>query len=333
MKTLLVLAIVSLVSCMALEGEELHAKWHQYKLKHGKVYEKDEEDEMRKNLWHDNFKMVEEHNKKYEAGEVTYDMEQNHFSDISEEERKQYLNAMPPQDSFESSAHLEQVPANNKTVPDSWDWRKIGGVNPVKYQGRCGSCWIFSAMAAVEFQYWNITNGTLLSFSEQQVNDCNGKRTCGTGGWMPEVFQYLRKNRIQTSVTYPYIGKDKPCVNYTQSGINISIVHVEHKSQEEVLKNAVHTMGVLANAMNAVGSIYSYKSGVYYEPANVCPNNTVNHGVAIVGYGTDPKGGDYWIIRNSWGQGYGEKGYMRVARNRGNVCSIATHGMCPILRK
>ncbi|KAL3310120.1 hypothetical protein Ciccas_011317 [Cichlidogyrus casuarinus] len=72
---------------MALEGEELHAKWHQYKLKHGKVYAKDEEDERRKNLWQDNYKMVEEHNKRYESGQVTWSMRQNHFSDLSEEER------------------------------------------------------------------------------------------------------------------------------------------------------------------------------------------------------------------------------------------------------
>ncbi|KAL3313797.1 hypothetical protein Ciccas_007599, partial [Cichlidogyrus casuarinus] len=244
MKTLIVLAIVSLVSCMALEGEELHAKWHQYKLKHGKVYEMDEEDEMRKNLWHDNFNMVEEHNKKYEAGQVTYSMAQNHFSDLSKEEREQYLNGMMPRDSLESSAHLEQLPANKEPAPDSWDWRKVGGLGEVKDQGGCSSCSIFAGLAAVEFQYWNFTNGTLLSLSEQQIMDCSGQFACGRGGWPKQICQYLMKSTIQTRQQYPYYFRDTKC-NHTNQNMGIKIPVIGYNemwtANETHMKELVYT--------------------------------------------------------------------------------------------
>ena len=67
-----------------------------------------------------------------------------------------------------------------------------------------------------------------------------------------------------------------------------------------------------------------------YDDARCCeassdPNCiwTLNHEVAIVGYGREA-GQDYWLVKNSWGTGWGEEGYIKMYRNMNNNCGIAT---------
>uniref|UniRef100_A0A914E705 Uncharacterized protein n=1 Tax=Acrobeloides nanus TaxID=290746 RepID=A0A914E705_9BILA len=69
--------------------------------------------------------------------------------------------------------------------------------------------------------------------------------------------------------------------------------------------------------------------GVFYHKD--CSQKFHNHALLVVGYGTDKKQGDYWIIKNSWGPKWGENGYLRLARNRGNACGIATNAIYPIV--
>ena len=77
-----------------------------------------------------------------------------------------------------------------------------------------------------------------------------------------------------------------------------------------------------------MNSFFSYSSGVYYDAdcTNDSPNYLGAHAVVAVGYGTDPKDGDYWIVRNSWGKGWGVEGYFLMARNRGNLCNLESRG-------
>lgn len=71
----------------------------------------------------------------------------------------------------------------------SVDWRQKGYVNSVKNQGGCGSCWAFSAVCALEGQYFK-TNGKLLKFSEQNLVDCVYPRDGCDGGMMDTAFRY-----------------------------------------------------------------------------------------------------------------------------------------------
>jgi C1A family cysteine protease len=97
-------------------------------------------------------------------------------------------------------------------------------------------------------------------------------------------------------------------------------------ADEVKIKEAVARFGPVAVAMHTSKLFYSYKSGIYNE-AN-CPIN-VTHAVLIVGYGTE-NGVDYWIVKNSWGPGWGESGYFRIARGT-NKCGIASYATYPVV--
>jgi C1A family cysteine protease len=102
---------------------------------------------------------------------------------------------------------------------------------------------------------------------------------------------------------------------------------------EAWLQNAVATIGPVTIGYDVVTSFYYYESGVYYDPD--CSESSVNydggHAVVVVGYGTDPALGDYWIMRNSWGTGWGQAGYFLMARNRGNLCGLANSATYPTI--
>lgn len=102
-----------------------------------------------------------------------------------------------------------------------------------------------------------------------------------------------------------------------------------YPGNETLLKLAVAAIGPIAIAIDAsLSSFQNYKSGVYDDSA--C-SSVLNHGMLLTGYGTDPVFGDYWLIRNSYGVSWGERGYMRLARNKGNFCGITNFAVFPIV--
>ncbi|KAL8604583.1 Plastin-2 [Nucella lapillus] len=110
-------------------------------------------------------------------------------------------------------------------------------------------------------------------------------------------------------------AKIRGCVN-VQSG------------SEAALKKASALVGPISVAIDASNdSFRSYSGGVYYEPA--CSTTQLDHAVLVVGYGTY-QGQDYWLVKNSWGGGWGMNGYIMMARNRGNMCGIASKAAYPI---
>lgn len=152
------------------------------------------------------------------------------------------------------------------------------------------------------------------------------------GGNMGICFNYIRDNGgIALSKDYLYDGKDSGSCRYKasmSSGSKVKGYKIVN-SNENVIKQMLATVGPLAVAINASPKTFNfYKSGVYNDKE--CVKTVLNHGVVLVGYGTDKIAGDYWIIKNSWSTTWGENGYMRISRNQ-EMCGINLYATYPVL--
>ncbi|XP_036620960.1 cathepsin L1-like [Trichosurus vulpecula] len=291
--------------------QTLDAKWHQWKSQHRKTYGGDEEI-WRKDRWDKNLRMIEMHNREYNAGKHSFQLEMNKFGALTNEEFRQMMNGFR-QNRFQKKTKgtLFHEPLLEQ-IPKSLDWRDEGYVSAVKDQGQCGSCWAFSTTGSLEGQWFHKT-GKLVSLSEQNLVDCSWdaiNHGCD-GGLMDNAFQYVKKNGgIDTEESYPYEGKDGYGRYQSEhSGANVTgYVDIPHE-QESALTKAVATVGPVSVAVDAGHpSFQFYQSGVYYEPE--CSSQQLDHGVLVVGYGVDTESGEkYWIVKNSWGEAWGKSGY------------------------
>ncbi|TKR63562.1 hypothetical protein L596_027375 [Steinernema carpocapsae] len=274
-------------------------------------------------------RFIEAHNGKFENGEVSFQVSLNPLAHLSAKEYGQRNGFRASLGAFRASNRtLFRAPMNVK-VPDAVDWREKGYVTPVKNQGQCGSCWAFSATGALEGQHKRAT-GKLVSISEQNLVDCVKDCDGCMGGVMDSAFEYVKKNKgIDSEEGYPYVGMDGNC-HYDKKFIAATDTGLSDISpgDEEALKAAVATQGPISVAIDAGhDSFQMYSKGVYFEPD--CSSTNLDHGVLLVGYGTCPKHGDYWIVKNSWGESWGDKGYIKIARNKDNHCGIATMASFP----
>ena len=220
----------------------------------------------------------------------------------------------------------------NIDVPDSWNWQEHGGVSPVKDQGNCGSCWTFSTVGCLESNHL-IKYETLSTYSEQQLVDCAGDfQNFGCNGGLPsQAFEYIHYNGgIESEDSYPYTAKDGTCVADSSKyvlGVTDGARNVTAGDEDE-LKSFVYDKPVSV-AFEVVDGFSDYTSGVY--TSTTCGNTQadVNHAVLAVGYGTDDDGTPYWIVKNSWSDTWGDKGFFKIERGV-NMCGIAMCNSVPV---
>jgi len=279
------------------------AAWAQ---KHGRVYSAAEERAHRFLVWKDNLAYIQRHSQK----NLSYWLGLTKFADLTNEEfRSRHLGlkriGRKPRSTNFMYADVE--------APDSIDWREKGAVAAVKDQGSCGSCWAFSAIGSVE-GINAIKTGELLSLSEQELVDCDQDYDQGcNGGLMDYAFDFIIKNGgIDTEKDYPYKGYDGRCDASKKNAHVVTIDGYEDvpENDGEALKKAVANQPVSV-AIEAGGRDFQlYSGGVF---TGQCGTD-LDHGVLVVGYGTD-KDLDYWTVKNSWGEYWGESGYLRMQRN------------------
>ncbi|CAG9860774.1 unnamed protein product [Phyllotreta striolata] len=321
-----VFLLLGVAAVSSLEAERL---WNKFKVDFQKNYQNVEEETNRFQIFQDKLREIEEHNARYDRGEVSYYLGINQFSDYTHEEYLAMLNLhkkgpSPPPTS------LFTIP-EGVTLPDSIDWREKNVVAEVKNQGACGSCWAFSSTGGLEGQY-ALKRGKLVSLSEQNLLDCSdayGNGNCSVGGLMTYAFNYVKDNGINSEAAYPYEAKQGPCRYNAQE----SIVHIsgyEAIPKDEIsLKYAVGLNGPISVAVD-FSHAGGYAGGIYSDSSCSNKRDDLNHGVLVVGYGSE-NGMDYWIIKNSWSANFGENGYIRWQRNANNLCGIVDDASRPLV--
>ncbi|XP_020649935.3 procathepsin L [Pogona vitticeps] len=334
-----VLAVASLVflsACSTALDLALEGAWKGWKEEHAKAYLEDDE-AFRREVWEKNLQRIEQHNLEASQGKHSYWLGMNHLGDLTDEEFNQMLNGFrpdPAQRRGKASHVLRESPTLN--VPVEVDWRKKGYVTPVKNQGHCGACWAFSATGALEGLLFNKT-GKLVPLSEQNLIDCSwkvGNRGCH-GGYITQAFEYVRENGgINSEHDYPYVEKEESGCRYDpriRAGNCSSLVRIQAGS-EAALAQAVATVGPVSVAVDARSFFFHfYKSGIF---ASSWCGQLVNHAVLSVGYGAIQEGGtltEYWILKNSWSEKWGEGGYMRLVKGLDNHCGVASQASYPVV--
>lgn len=250
------------------------------------------------------------------------------FADMTPNEfRKTYLNLNI---SILNTIKYEKAePIRLLGTPESFNWVDEGVVGPVKNQGSCGSCFAFATVGNLEGLY-AIKNNENLIFSEQELVDCDTDDHGCNGGLMEYAFRWIKKNGgLVLSENYPYKGKKGDCADKELEKVVKVRAHKKLLSEnEEDIKNFLIKTGPLAVALNA-NPLQFYESGILDLDSSECHPRGLNHAVVLVGYGVE-NGVDYWIVRNSWGSGWGEDGYFRIARGKG-TCGINSYIITGVL--
>jgi len=202
-------------------------------------------------------------------------------------------------------------------LPASLDWRNHGGnwVSPIKDQDECGSCWAFAGVAALESQYalQQNTPGSFLDLSEQILVACAWGNGGCSGGYMDITADFLKTEGTSLETCYPYAAVNGNCASACSGwqATAYKIADYEFVPRDVAAMKEALQGGPFQVSFYVYSDFYSYGSGVYEYAWGVKHGG---HAVLLVGYVDTPGqyGGGYFIVKNSWGSGWGEGGYFRI---------------------
>ena len=255
--------------------------FHEFIKKYEKYYASEEERTRRFTIFKKNLDMIEELQRN-EQGTGRYGVTQ--FADLTKAEFKAKYLGLKPSLKSDNDIPMPMAEIPDIELPTEFDWRHHNVVTPVKNQGGCGSCWAFSVTGNVEGQY-AIKHGELLSFSEQELVDCD-KHDDGCNGGLPDTaYRAIEElGGLETESDYPYDAQDEKC-HFNKNKIKATVVSGLNITSNEtqmaqwLVKNGPMSIGINANAMQF------YVGGVSHPFHFLCSPDDLDHGVLIVGYG------------------------------------------------
>jgi len=322
------LLLLSAMCVVALALPTVHTEFAAFKARYNKQYADIGEEISRLRIFEANLAKIAAHNT---DERWTYTLAVNEHADLTGPEFAKLYASGKRWDAVTlgSQPHDSSADVPVSSLPSSVDWREKNVVTPAKNQGGCGSCWAFSTAETLE-SHIAIKTGKLMKFSPQEYVSCmpNPKHCGGTGGCQGATqllgFQYAIDTGITTEDSYPYEGSTGTCSKDKIKPVAKITGFVKLPANNySSLMNAVVTQGPIA--ISAAAEPWQlYSGGVY----NGDCGSDIDHAIQLVGYGTagnstgrtllgggGGKGkGAYWLVRNSWGTGWGEEGYIRIQR-------------------
>ncbi|XP_037072414.1 putative cysteine proteinase CG12163 isoform X2 [Pollicipes pollicipes] len=301
-----------------LAGKELLAKFAAFVRQYNRTYPSSAEYRRRMQVFADNMEHARNF-QRMERGTARYGITK--FSDMTVEEFRATrlgLGLSRPRPAPAGAFRQPAVIPDIADMPASFDWRDKGAVTAVKDQGQCGSCWAFSVTGNVEGQYF-IKHKKLLSFSEQELVDCDTDDHGCQGGWPDQAYKFIEfLGGLEQEKDYPYEARNGQCrLNKTDLVVKLTgsldLPKNEADIQKWLFANGPVSIGVNANPL------MFYQGGIIDVWSFLCRASAIDHGVLLVGFGEHDypvvnKKKPFWIVKNSWGGNWGEQGYFRLFR-------------------
>lgn len=246
------------------------------------------------------------------------------FYDITQEEFKQKYLTLRAQN-FTESMYARQFITNalRNGVNKVNYGDRYSATLPIRDQGICGSCWAFSTVGNIEYQY-ALTGKAPIELSVGELVSCDTYDAGCNGGFQQSAISWILANKagkVSTAISYPYTNKDSTFIQTCNPLLGrpgaLIKSYLYLTSDEEGLANYVATQGTVLAAVDSTSWQY-YTSGILTE----CVSSQMNHAVLIVGFDRSYNP-PYWIVKNSWGSDWGERGYIRIVKGK-NTCLIAS---------
>ena len=320
---------------------DVAADFESWVARHTKSYESAEEWIRRAAIFAENAAFVAKHNAEHARGEHSHWLGLNALADRTSEEFSEMLGydrslrsaARKPRDDPSDWEYA------NVRAPPQKDWVREGAVTHVKNQGQCGSCWAFSTTGSVEGVHF-IKTGELVSVSEEELVSCSTKGNAGcNGGLMDNALDWIVRNGgIDSEADWPYNAEAGHCGWFARRfrrPVKIDGFVDVPPEDEAALEKAVAMQPVSVAIEADHRSFQLYAGGVY--AANDC-GTQLDHGVLVVGYGFDadsPGHKHFWKVKNSWGDAWGEDGFIRIAKGGkgpAGQCGVASEPVYPTMK-